>query len=79
MGPYLIWTMVVGRELAVEGMEDVVGGARAIGFHVVVVEMVVVDEGAIEDHASMRCKGVGENVGGVRWAAAIAGGAGLTF
>ena len=38
----------VGLELAVEGMEDVVGGACAIGLGIAPVEMVVVDKGAVE-------------------------------
>src|SRR5215467_12070162 len=41
-------------ELAVEGMEDVIGGARPVGFSVAPVEMVVVDERSIENEAAMR-------------------------
>ena len=44
----------VGRELAVERMEDVVGGAGAVGLGVVPVEVMVVDEGAVENDAAVR-------------------------
>jgi hypothetical protein len=57
-------------------MEDVVGGARAVGLQVVVVEVIVVDEGAIEHHAAVRRERVGQQIGGIGGAAAIAGGAG---
>ncbi len=69
----------VGEELAVEGVEDVVGGAGAVGFGVVPVEVVVVDEGAVEDDAVVGGEGGGEGVGGVGGGAAEAGGAGLAF
>ena len=69
----------VGRELAVERMKDVVGGARAVGLHVVVVEMIVVDKGAIEHYSAVRRESMRQHVGSVGWAAAIAGGAGLAF
>ena len=61
---------VVG-ELAVEGMEDVVGGAGAVGFDVVPVEMMVVDEGAVEDDAAVGLERRGEHVGGVDGRAAV--------
>ncbi len=79
MGPYLIWTITLERELAVEGMKDVVGGAGAVGFHVVRVQVVVVDEGAIENHAAVGLERTSEQVGGVCGAAAIAGRAGLAL
>jgi hypothetical protein len=60
-------------------MKDVVGGAGAVGFGVVPVEVVVVDEGAVEDDAVVRSEGGGEGVGGVGGGAAKAGGAGLAF
>ena len=69
----------VGSELAVEGMEDVVGGAGAVGFGVVPVEVMVVDEGAVENDAAVGREGGGESVGGVGGGAAVAGGAGLAF
>ena len=39
----------IGGEFAVERVEDVVSGAGAVGFGVAPVEVVVVDEGAVED------------------------------
>src|SRR5580704_11951282 len=41
-------------ELAVERMEIVVGGFGAVVFRIAPVEMMVVDESAIEDEAAMR-------------------------
>ena len=52
-------------ELAVERMKIVVGGARAIVFRIAPVEMMVVDEGAIEDEAAVRFESAGDDVGGV--------------
>ncbi len=69
----------VRGELAVERMEDVVGGARAVGLGVVAVEVVVVDKGAIKHHAAVRRERVGQQVGGVGGGAAIAGRAGLAL
>ena len=69
----------VGRELAVERMEDVVGGAGAVGLGIAPVEVMVVDEGAVEDDSAVRCERGGEGVGGVGGRAAKAGGAGLAF
>ena len=69
----------VGGEFAVEGMEDVVGGAGAVGFGVAPVEVVVVDEGAVKDDAAVGREGGGEGVGGVGGGAAVAGRAGLAF
>ncbi len=69
----------VGRELAVERMEDVVGGAGAVGLGVVPVEVVVVDEGAVENDAAVRSERSGEGVGGIGGGAAKAGGTGLAF
>ncbi len=79
MGPSLVWTMHVGRELAVERMKDVVGGAGAVGLGIAPVEMVVVDEGAIEHDAAVGRERGGERVGGVGRGAAKAGGAGLAL
>ena len=69
----------VGGEFAVEGMEDVVGCAGAVGFGVAPVEVVVVDEAAVEDDASVGREGGCEGVGGVGRGAAKVGGAGLAF
>ncbi len=69
----------VGRELAIEGMEDVVGGAGAVGLGVAPVGVMVVDEGAVEDDAAVGSERGGEGVGGVGGRAAKAGGAGLAF
>jgi hypothetical protein len=71
--------MTLGSEFAVEGMEDVVGGAGAVGFGVAPVEVVVVDEAAVEDDAAVGREGGGEGVGGVGWGAAKVGGAGLAL
>ena len=79
MGPSLVWMMTLGSELAVEGMEDVVGGAGAVGLGVAPVEVVVVDEGAVEHDAIVGRERGGEGVGGVGGRAAKAGGAGLAF
>jgi hypothetical protein len=79
MGPSFGLNNDVGQEFAVEGMEDVVGGAGAVGFGVAPVEVVVVDEGAVEDDSMMGREGGGEGVGGVGGGAAKAGGAGLAF
>ena len=46
----------VGRELAIERMEDVVGGAGAVGFGVAPIEVMVVDEGAVENDATVRAR-----------------------
>ena len=44
-------------EGAVEGMKIIVGGPRPIVFQVTPIQMVVVDEGAIEDDAAVRLQG----------------------
>ena len=62
-------------ELAVEGVEVVVARAGAVGFEVVPVEMVVVDEAAIEHDAAMRLEGAGYGIGGIGRGAAILRGA----
>ena len=58
-------------ERAVERMKIVVGRFRAIVFQIVPIEMVVVDEGAIEHDAAMRLEGAGDHVGGVGRRSAI--------
>ena len=69
----------VRLEFAVEGMEVVVAGAGAISFHVAPVEMMVVDEAAVEHDAAVRLKRAGHHVGCIRGAAAILRRAGLAF
>ncbi len=54
-------------EFAVEGVEVVVPGAGAVGLEVVVIEMIVIDEAAIEDEASVRSEGASDGVGGFCW------------
>ena len=76
-GPVFDLHDYIRSKLSVQRMKNIVGGARAIGFHVVVVEMVVVDEGAIEHHAAVRSKSVGQDICGVGRAAAIARRTGL--
>src|SRR5580704_3836849 len=58
-------------ELAVERMKIVVGGFGAVVLRIVPVEMVVVDEGAIEDEAGVRLQRFGNDVSGVGWRAVI--------
>lgn len=69
----------VGGEAAVEGMKDVVGGAGAVGPGVAPVEMVVVNEGSIEDDAAVGPERGGQSVGGVGGGAAETGWAGLAL
>ena len=58
-------------------MNDDVGCELAVG--IAPVEVVVIDESAIEHNAPVRLKSRGQQVGGVGGRAAIAGGAGLAF
>ena len=58
-------------ELAVERMKIVVGGAGAIVFGIAPVEMMVVDEGAIEDEAAVRFERARDDVGGVSGRAVV--------
>src|SRR5277367_2298448 len=60
-------------------MEDVVGGAGAIGPRVAPVEVVVIDKSPVEDDSAVWLQRAGERVGGVSWRAAIARWAKLTF
>ena len=71
MGPCLDLDDDVRFELAVEGVEVVVAGAGAIGLEVVVVEVVVVDEAAIEHDAAVRLERAGDGVGGLGGRAAV--------
>ena len=61
----------VRLELAVEGTEVIVARAGAIGFEVVPVQMVVVDEAAIKNDAVMRLQGSRKHVGSLRRGASI--------
>src|SRR5215472_14028316 len=58
-------------ELAIKRMKIVVGGLGAVVFQIAPVEMVVIDEGAIENDASMRLQSASHHVGGVGVSAAI--------
>ncbi len=69
---------VVG-ELAVEGVEDVVRSAGAVGPGIAPVKVVVVDEGAVEDYAMVGREGAGQQVGRISGRAAVARGPGLSF
>jgi hypothetical protein len=60
-------------------VEDVVSGAGAVGLRVAPVQVVVIDEGAIEHNAAVRLKRRGQQVGGVGRSATVAGWAGLAF
>src|SRR6266567_5220880 len=55
-------------------MKIVVGGFRAIVFQIAPVEMVVVNEGAIEDDAAMRLERASDDIGRVGRRSAIGGG-----
>ena len=64
-------------KFTVERVEVVVACAGAVGFQVVPIEMIVVDEAAIEDDAAMRpqrarynVRGVGRRTAVLRWAGA---------
>src|SRR5207245_1228129 len=66
-------------ELAVEGMEVVVGGASAVSFRITPVQVMVVNEGAVEQDSGMRTKRSGNHVGSISGAAAILRRAGAAF
>src|SRR5690348_9449408 len=66
-------------ELAVEWMKNVIRGAGAVGLRVAPVEVMVVDEGAVEQHAAMRLEGAGQRVGSINGRAAILRWAGLAL
>ncbi len=53
----------VGFEFTVEGVEVVISGAGAVGFEIVVVKMVVVNEAAVEDDAAVGFEGASYGVG----------------
>src|SRR6266851_42720 len=52
-------------KLSIERMEVVVGGAGAISFGISPVQMMVVNEGAVEQDSVMGSKGASDDVGGV--------------
>src|SRR5215471_13227157 len=60
-------------------MEVIVGGFGAIVLQIVPVEMVVVDEGAIEDDAAMWFQGTGNDVRGIGMATTVGGRARSSF
>src|ERR1035437_4688292 len=66
-------------ELAVERVEVVVACAGPVGLHVVPVEMMVVDEATVEDHATMWMQSAGHDVRGIGWGAAILRWTGAAF
>ena len=66
-------------ELAVERMEDVVGSAGAISLRVAPVEVMVVDECAVENDSAVRLQRAGEHIGGVGGCASVTRGAELAF
>ena len=63
----------IGIKLAVEIMEIIVGGAGAVVFQIVPVEVMVVNESAIEQQAAVRLERAGDHVGCVGMRAAICG------
>src|SRR3954470_14300271 len=69
----------IGGKPAVEWMEDVVGGAGAISFGIRPIQVVVVDEGAVEDDTAVRSEGGCEGIRSIRWGAAVARRASLTL
>src|SRR5580692_5205478 len=66
-------------EFAIEGVKVVVTGAGAVGLEVVIVEVIVVDEAAIEDEAAMRFERASDGVGGFGGSAMVLRGADTTL
>src|SRR5580658_502822 len=66
-------------ELAVERMKNIVRGAGAIVFQVGPIEMIVVNEGAIEKHAPVWFERARDNVGGIGGSTSISGRTGAAF
>src|SRR5579863_7584831 len=60
-------------------MEIIVGGFRAVVLEIVPVEMVVVNESAVENYATMRFQSSSDHVGGVRVSTAVTGRAQAAF
>ncbi len=60
-------------ELAVQLLEIVVGGARAVVLGIVPIHVMVVDEAAIKDETAVRLECARDNVGGVGVSAAVGG------
>ncbi len=79
MGPSLVCTITFVRELPVQRMKDVVRRTRPVGLGVVPIEVMVVDERAIQHHAAMRLQRLGQRVGRIRRRAPITRRSGLAF
>src|SRR3569833_1663992 len=69
----------IGREFAVEWMEDVIGGAGAISLGIGPIEVVVVDECSVEDDTAVRSQSGCERIRGIGGRAAVARGASLAL
>ena len=65
----------VRLELPVVADEVVDAGTGPVGLRVVPLEVIVVDEAAVEDHPVVWRKGAGEHVRGIGWGAAVLRGA----
>src|SRR5258708_39132290 len=61
----------VGLELSVERMEVVGGGAGAVGFRVAPIQMMVVNEGAVQQDPVRRSESAGDDIGGIGSGASI--------
>src|SRR6266568_6609731 len=66
-------------ELAVEGMEVVVGGASAVSFRITPVQVMVVNEGAVEQDSAVRTQRACNHVRSVSGAAAVLRRTGAVF
>ncbi len=61
----------VGFELTVEGMEVVIAGPGAVGFEIVPVQMIVVNESAIQNDAAVRFECAGNGIGSLGRSTAV--------
>src|SRR5438067_7676046 len=66
-------------EMTIERVEIVICSFSTVVLQVAPVEVVVVDEGAIEDDASVGVEGAGDQVGGIGMGASVGGGAGAAL
>ncbi len=66
-------------EFSVKRMEIIVGGFGAIVFEIAPVEMMVVNECAIEDDTVVRFERASDDIGGVGWSPMVERGAELAF
>ena len=69
----------VGFKGSIKGLEVVIASASSVCFKVVIVEVIIVDEAAIEDDSSVWFKGAGNSVGGLGGSPVILRGADTAF